>query len=79
MTSISKNVYTDKLDAIVHKYNSTYNITLEINPVDVTSNTYINSNKKIDDKDPKFIVGDIVRLSKDTNIFVKCYIPNWSE
>ena len=30
-------------------------------PVDVKSNTYINSGKEIDNRDPKFKTGDIVR------------------
>ena len=54
MTSISKNVYTDKLDGIVNKYDSTYHSTIEMKPVDVKSNTYIDSSKEINNKDPKF-------------------------
>ena len=57
MTSISKNVYTDKLDDIVNKYNNTYHSTFKMKPVDVKSNTYINSSKEINDKNPKFKVG----------------------
>ena len=48
-------------------------------PVDVKSNTYINSSKEINDKDPKSKIGDIVRISKYKNIFSKSYVPNWSE
>ena len=41
MTSVSKNVYIDKLDNIVNKYNNTYHITIKIKPADVkSSNTY---------------------------------------
>ena len=47
-------------------------------PVDVKSNTYINSSKEINNKDPKFKIGDIVRIPKYKNIFVKGYTPNWS-
>ena len=47
-------------------------------PVDVKSNTYIDSSKEIDDKDFKFKVSDIVRISKYKNIFAKGY-ANWSE
>ena len=64
MTSISKNVFIDKLDDIINKYNNAYHNTIKIKPVDVKSNTYINSSKENNDKDPKFKVGDIVRLSK---------------
>ena len=45
MTSISKNVYINKLDQKVNKYNNTYHRTIKIKPVDVKSNTYINSRK----------------------------------
>ena len=74
MASISKNVYIDKLDDIVNKYNNTYHITIKIKPVDVKLNTYINSSKEINDKDPKFRIGDIVRISK-----YKILIANWAE
>ena len=79
MTSISKNVYIDKLDYIVNKYNNTYHSIVKMNPVDVKSSTYINSSKEINDKDPKFKIGDIVRISKYKHIFAKGYVPNWSE
>ena len=79
MTSVSKNVYIDKLDDIINKYDNTYQITIKIKPVDVKSNTYINSTKEINDKDPKFTIGDIVRISKYKNIFAKGCTPNWSE
>ena len=48
VTSISKNVYIDKLDDIMNKYNNTYS-TIKMKPVDVKSNTYINSSKEIND------------------------------
>ena len=48
-------------------------------PVDLKSSTYIDSNKEHNDKDPKFKIGDIVRISKYKNIFAKGYTPNWSE
>ena len=50
-----------------------------IKPVAVKSNTYIDSSKEIDNKDPKFKINDIVRISKYQNIFAKSYTPNWSE
>ena len=79
MTSISKNVYIDKLDDIVDKYNDTCHSTIKMRPVDVKSNTYINSGKEISNKDPKFEIGDILRISKYKNIFATGYVPNWSE
>ena len=74
-----KNVYIDKLDDIVNKYNNTYHSTIKMKPVDVKSNTYVNSNKEINDEDPKFKIGDIVRISRYKNIFAKGYTPIWSE
>ena len=47
--------------------------------VDVKSNTYINPSKEINNIDPKFEIGDIVRISTYQNIFVKGYSLNWSE
>ena len=79
MTSISKNVYIDKLDDIVDEYNNTYHTTIKMKPADVKDNTYINADKEINNKDPKFKVGDRVRISKYKNIFAKGYMPNWSE
>ena len=51
ITSISKQVYIDKLDYIVNKYNSSYHNTIQIKPVDVKSSTYINSSKDINNED----------------------------
>ena len=79
LTSISKNVYIDKLDDIVYEYNNTYHTTIKMKPIDVKDDTYINTNKEINNKDPKFKVGDRVRISKYKNIFAKGYMPNWSE
>ena len=79
MTLISKNVYIDKLDDIVNKYNNTCRSTIKMKSVDVKSNTYIDSSKEINDKNPKFKTGDNVRISKHKNVFAKGYAPNWSE
>ena len=80
MTAISQNVYIDKLDDIVNEYNNTYHRTIKMKPVDVKDNNrYIDFEKEVNDKDPKFKVGDYVRISKYTNIFANRYMPNWSE
>ena len=76
MTSISKNVYIDKLVDIVNEHNNTYHRTIKMKPVDVKNNTYTDSNKEFSDKDPKFKVGNHVRISKYKNIFAKGYTPN---
>ena len=48
-------------------------------PIDVTSDSYAEYNEDSNKKDPKFKVGDHVRISKYKNIFAKGYAPNWSE
>ena len=79
MSSVSQNVHIDKLDDIVNKYSNTYHRTINMKLVDVKPNTDINSSQEINDKDPKFKMGNIVRISKYKNIFAKGYVPNWSE
>ena len=71
MTSVSQNVYIDKLDDIVGEYNNTYNRAIKMKPVDVKDNTYIDFKKEVNDRDPKFKDGDHVRISKYKNIFAK--------
>ena len=73
-------MYIDKLDDIVNEYNNTYHRTIKMEPVDVKDNTYIDSIKShSNDKDPKFKVGDHVRISRYKDVFTKGYTPNWSE
>ena len=84
MTAISKNVYLDVLDDIVNKYNNNIHRTIKMKPIEVTDDYYakynrIAFNENSDKKDPKFKVGDNVRISKYKNIFAKGYTPNWSE
>ena len=81
MTSISKNVYIDKLDDIVHKHNNKKHRTIKMKPIDVKDNIHNDFGKevKVNDNEPKFKVGDHVRISKYKNIFSKGYTPNWSE
>ena len=64
MTSISKNVYINKLDDIVDEYNNTYHTTIKMKHIDIKDDTYINADKEINNKDPKFKVGDRERISK---------------
>ena len=71
-------MYINKLDDIVNKYNNAYHSRINMKPVDVKSNTYINSNEEINFKHPKFKIVDIT-ISKYKNIFAKGYVSNWSE
>ena len=57
-----KRVYIDKLDDIVNKYNNTCHIAIKMKPVDVKSNTYTSFGIENNDKNPKFKVGDNVRM-----------------
>ena len=75
MTANSKNVYFNVLNDIVDKYNNTYHKTIKMKPIDVRSEY----NEESNEKDPKFEVGDHVRISKYKNIFAKGYAPHWSE
>ena len=79
VNSVSKNVYIDQLDDIVNKYNNANHKTIKMKPANLKSTTYFNSSKEINDKDPKFKIGDIVEISKYRNIFVKGIISNWFE
>ena len=79
MTSLSINVYIDKLGDMVNEYNNTYHRISKMKPIDVKDNKYIDFSKDVNDKVSKFKVGDHVRTSKYKNIFAKGYTPNWSE
>ena len=79
MTSVSKNVYIDKLDDIVHKYNNKKHRTIKMKPIDIEDNTYIDFGKEVNNNDPKLKDGNHVRISKYKNIFAKGHTPNWSE
>ena len=75
MTSISKNVYVDKLDDIVNKYNNTYHRTTTMKPVDIKSSTYVDFNNENNKESPS----DHARISKYKIIFAKPYLSNLSE
>ena len=78
MTSISNNVYNEKLDDIVNKYSRIYHSAIKMKPVNVKWSTHIDSSKEIKDRNTKFKIGYIVGISKYKNIFAKVYTPNWS-
>ena len=48
-------------------------------PVYIKENGYINFGKEVNDNDPKFQVGDHLKISKYKDIFGKGYTPNWSQ
>ena len=71
MIVVPKNVYINKLDDIMGEYNNTYHRTIKMKPIDVTYNKYLDSKKDVNDKDPKFKVGDRVRISKYKIFLIK--------
>ena len=79
MTAISKNLYFDVLDDIVNKYDNTVHRTIKMKPIDITGDSYAEYNEDFNKKDPKFKVGDYIRISKYKNVFAKGYAPNWLE
>ena len=79
MTAILKNVYLDDFDDIVQKYNDTVYKTIKMKPFDVTSDSYAEDSKDSNEKDPKFKVGNFVKISKYKSIFARGYTENLSE
>ena len=66
MTAISKNIYFDAVDDIV---NNTVHRSIKMKPIDATSDSYVEYNEDSNEKNPRFNVGDHVRISKCKNIF----------
>ena len=62
MTAIHQNIYFDVLDYIANKYNNTVHRTIKMKPIGVTSDSYAECNEDFNKKDPKFKVGDQVRI-----------------
>ena len=79
MTTIGENVYFNDLDDIVDKYNNSIHSSIKMKPEDVTNDSFVEYSEETNKKDPKFKIGDNVRISKYKNIFAKGYTPNWSE
>ena len=76
MTYIGKNVCFNFLDDIVNKYNNSFHSSIKMKPKDATHVEYSEESNK---KDPRFKVGDLVRISRQKNVFSEGYTPNWSE
>ena len=63
----------------LNKYNNTVHRTIKMKPIDVTNDSFAEYNEDSNKKNPKFKVGDHVRISNFKNIFAKGYVPNCSE
>ena len=79
MATVGRNVYFKVLDDVVAKYNNTYHSSIKMKPKDVTDDSFVEYNEESNKKDPKFKIGNHVRISKYKNIFAKGYTPNWGE
>ena len=79
MTSIFKNIYINKLDYIVNKYNNICNGIVKVKPIDVKPNIYIDFDKGSIKEVYKCKLGDQVGISKYKYSSVKGYVPNCSE
>ena len=77
MIAISKNIYIDALEDIVNKFNNMIHRTIKTKPIEDTDDYYAEYHENSNKKNPKFKVGDHVRISKYKNIFAKAYTPNW--
>ena len=66
-------------DDIVKKYNNMWHSTIKMKPKDVGDDNFTEYVEESNEKDPKFKVGDRVRISKYKNVFAKEYAPNWSQ
>ena len=58
------------------KYNKTFHKAIKIKPTDVKRDSYSDQNVDSNEKDPKFKIGDHVRLLRYKTIFAKGYAPN---
>ena len=67
-------MYINKLDDLVNEYNNAYHRTIKVKPIDVKNNAYINIGKNIIDKDPKFKIGDHVRISNTKSFLLKAML-----
>ena len=77
MTTISKNVYIYVLNDIINRYNNTVHKTIKIKPIAASND--VECNEDSNKKNPKFKIGDRVKISKYKNKFAKGYVSNWSE
>ena len=59
--------------------NNTVHRTIKMKPTDVTTASYAEYNENSNKRNPKFKVGDHVRICKYKKFFAKGYAPNWSE
>ena len=70
---------TKLINKYISHHSNTYHSAIKVKPIGVKSSAYIVSSKGIDNKSPKFKISDIIKISKQKNIFAKCFVRNWSE
>ena len=76
VTSISKNVYADKLDVMDNKYKNIYYRTIKMKLANVKPSMYIDFNEENKRESPKFEVCHHLKASKYKYIFAKGHVSN---
>ena len=85
-TANNTHKYIDVLDALIEKYNNTFNRAIGMTPTEackasnrtvVFHNLYFKKMAEFNEKKPKFHVSDKVRLGVKKDLFEKSYVINW--
>jgi transposase InsO family protein len=71
--------WVDMLDKLMYEYNSTVHSTIKMTPTEALTNKVASRTNVTIDVQPKFKIGDRVRVSRIKGLFEKGYLPNWSE
>lgn len=71
--------WVDMLDKLMYEYNSTVHSTIKMTPTQALTNKVASRTNVTIDVQPKFKIGDRVRVSRIKGLFEKGYLPNWSE
>lgn len=81
--------WVDNLQKFINEYNNTIHSSTKMKPIDAKNKKYelylldlqqyrYNELQMKKNKNPKFQIGDYVRIAKIKNKFAKGYFPNWS-
>ena len=68
---VSNNLYIDKSNDMLNEYNNTYHRKIKMKRIDIKYNAYIDFGKEVNDKDPKFQVGDHVKFQNTKTLSLK--------
>ena len=78
--------YIDVLDELIRQYNNSRHRSIKMNPVEASKKTNepktwnnLYGDRTMKTRQPRFKVGDKVRITKRKTTFEKGYTPNWTE